>query len=174
VHELAHVDVGDLAADLVDVRAIVLGAPTVLGGLHPAALTAVNLVKALRLPLKYAAVLSSYGWGGGALRQAGEVRGPTGIEVVGAVEVHGAPDADAEAQAASLVGDLAAKIRSSQHHGGRRLGALSWVQNPSQGVWGCWGPRTYGTRAFGTRLPAVHSAAPSGRVAHCQEHGCGG
>lgn len=114
VHELAHVDVGDLAGDLVDARAIVLGAPTVLGGLHPAALNAVNLVKALRPPLRYAAVLSSYGWGGGALRQAGEILGPTGIEVVGAVEIHGAPDADAEAQAAALATEIAARVRSSQ------------------------------------------------------------
>jgi len=59
-------------------------------------------------------VLSSYGWGGGALRQAGEILGPTGIEVVGAVEIHGAPDADAEARAAALAEELAAKIRSSQ------------------------------------------------------------
>lgn len=114
VHELAHVDVGDLAGDLVDARAIVLGAPTVLGALHPAALNAAHLVRTLKPPLRYAAVLSSYGWGGGALRQAREILGPTGIEVVGAVEVHGAPDADAEARAAALAGELAAKVQSSQ------------------------------------------------------------
>ncbi|MBC7220526.1 FprA family A-type flavoprotein [Candidatus Bipolaricaulota bacterium] len=112
VHELAHVDVGDLAGDLVDARALVLGAPTVLGALHPAALNAANLVKALRPPLRYAAVLSSYGWGGGALRQAGEILGPTGIEVVGAVEIHGAPDAEAVVQTEGLARELAAKIHS--------------------------------------------------------------
>lgn len=111
VHELSHVDVGDLAKDLVDARAIMLGAPTVLGGLHPAALNAAHLLKALKPPLKYAAVLSAYGWGGGAVRQAGEVLGPTGIEVVGAVEVHGAPDDGAEANAAVLANALATKIR---------------------------------------------------------------
>jgi len=114
VHELAHVDVGDLAGDLVDARAIVLGAPTVIGALHPAALNAAHLVRTLKPPLRYAAVLSSYGWGGGAVRQAGEILGPTGIEVVGAVEIHGAPDADAEARAAALAEELAAKVRSSQ------------------------------------------------------------
>lgn len=114
VHELAHVDVGDLAGDLVDARAIVLGAPTVIGALHPAALNAAHLVRTLKPPLRYAAVFSSYGWGGGALRQAGEILGPTGIEVVGAVEIHGAPDADAEARAAALAEELAAKVRSSQ------------------------------------------------------------
>lgn len=112
VHELAHVDLGDLAGDLVDAQAIVLGAPTVLGALHPAALYAAHLVRTLKPPLRYAAVLSSYGWGGGALRQVGEILGPTGIEVVGAVEIHGPPDADAEAQAAALGADLATRVTS--------------------------------------------------------------
>lgn len=112
VHELAHVDVGDLAGDLVDARAIVLAAPTVLGALHPAALAAAHLVRTLKPPLRYAAVLSSYGWGGGALRQAGEILGPTGIEVVGTVEVHGMPDEEAVAQAEGLARELAAKVHS--------------------------------------------------------------
>ncbi|MCX7750801.1 MAG: FprA family A-type flavoprotein [Candidatus Bipolaricaulota bacterium] len=110
VHELAHVDVSDLAGELVDARAIVLGAPTVLGALHPAALNAAHLVRTLRPPLRYAAVLSSYGWGGGALRQAGEIFGPTGIEVVGTVEVHGAPGPEDEARAGALARTLAAKV----------------------------------------------------------------
>jgi flavorubredoxin len=112
VHDLAQADVGDLAGDLVDARALVLGAPTVLGGLHPAALNAAHLLRALKPPLKYAALLSSYGWGGGAARQASEVLGPMGIELVGAVEVHGAPAAEAEAQAAALADTLATRIRS--------------------------------------------------------------
>ncbi|MDY0391938.1 MAG: FprA family A-type flavoprotein [Candidatus Bipolaricaulis sp.] len=112
VQDLAQADVGDLAGDLVDARALVLGAPTVLGGLHPAAFNAANLIRALKPPLKYAAFLSSYGWGGGAARQASEVLGPTGIEVVGAVEIHGSPAAEAEAQAAALASTLATRIRS--------------------------------------------------------------
>jgi len=94
LHNLVNADLGDIARDLVDSRAIVLGTPTVLGGMHPLAIYAAHLVKALRPPLKYGAVLSSYGWGGGALRQAAEMLGPTKIEVVGALEINGPPSAD--------------------------------------------------------------------------------
>ncbi|MDH7564602.1 MAG: FprA family A-type flavoprotein, partial [Candidatus Bathyarchaeota archaeon] len=47
-HNLANADIADLAKDLVDSRAIVLGAPTVLAGAHPLAVYAAYLVKALR------------------------------------------------------------------------------------------------------------------------------
>lgn len=114
VHDLSDLDVAALAGDLVDARGIVLGSPTVLGGLHPAALHAVHLLRALRPPLRYAAVLSPYGWGGGALRQVAEVLGPTGIEIVGTVEVHGAPGPEDDARAASVAHDLAAKLREER------------------------------------------------------------
>jgi flavorubredoxin len=92
---LVTADIGDLARELVDARAIVLGAPTVLAGMHPLGAYAAYLVKALRPPLKLGALVSSYGWSGGAIKQAGEILGPTGIEVVGVVEVNGPPtDAD--------------------------------------------------------------------------------
>jgi flavorubredoxin len=107
---LVGADIGDLARELVDARAVVLGAPTVLAGMHPLGVYAAYLVKALRPPLTYGVVLSSYGWSGGALKQAGEILGPTGIEVVGAVDVNGPPtDADF-AKIAELGKTLAAKI----------------------------------------------------------------
>ncbi|MEM2103004.1 MAG: FprA family A-type flavoprotein, partial [Candidatus Bathyarchaeia archaeon] len=46
LHDLVSVDVSELAGDLVDSRAIVLGAPTVLGGAHPLAVYAAYLGKA--------------------------------------------------------------------------------------------------------------------------------
>jgi flavorubredoxin len=110
LHNLVNADLGDLARDLVDSRAIVLGTPTVLGGMHPLAVYAAHLVKALRPPLKYGAVLSSYGWGGGALKQASEILGPTKIEVVGALEINGPPSADDYADIAALGKQLSEKM----------------------------------------------------------------
>ena len=46
-HNLNVADLGDIAKDLVDSRAIVLGSPTVLAGAHPLAMYAAYLVKAL-------------------------------------------------------------------------------------------------------------------------------
>jgi flavorubredoxin len=89
--DLTNADIGDVARELVDSRAIVLGVPTVLGGMHPLGIYASYLVKALRPPLKYAVVLSSYGWGGGALRQISEIFGSSALDVVGTHEINGPP-----------------------------------------------------------------------------------
>jgi len=110
LHNLTVADVGDIARDLVDSSAIVLGTPTVLAGMHPLAVYAAHLVKALRPPLKYAALLSSFGWGGGAVKQASEILGPTGIEVVGVVEVNGPPTDQDFGKIAELGKQLAGKM----------------------------------------------------------------
>ncbi|MEM1563818.1 MAG: FprA family A-type flavoprotein [Candidatus Bathyarchaeia archaeon] len=109
-HNLAVTDVGDLAKDFVDSRAIVLGAPTVLGGAHPLAVYATYLFKALRPPTKFAVVLSSYGWGGGAIRQIQEILGDFKIEVIGALEVNGPPTNEDIKRIVELGKALAKKI----------------------------------------------------------------
>lgn len=111
VHDLSRADVGELAKDLVDSRGMVFGAPTVLGGVHPVALFALQLVRALRPPLRYGLVFSSYGWGGGALRQAQGILAPTGMELVGALDVHGRPTEGEERKARSLAEELAKRIK---------------------------------------------------------------
>jgi flavorubredoxin len=108
---LPDADIGDIARELVDSRGIVLGTPAVLGGMHPVALYATHLVKALRPPLKYGVVLSSHGWSGGAVKQAAEVLGPTKIEVLGAIDIKGPPGPDDEREIVELGKQLAAKIK---------------------------------------------------------------
>jgi flavorubredoxin len=56
-------DPGALAIALVDSATLVLGAPTVLAGLHPAAASAAYLANALRPKTKFISLISSYGWG---------------------------------------------------------------------------------------------------------------
>jgi flavorubredoxin len=114
LYNLPHADIGEIAKDLVDSRAIVLGMPTVLGGMHPIAMNAANLVKALRPPLKYAIILSSYGWAGGALRQALEILGPTKIEVVGTLEINGPPSVDDCQKIVEMGKQLSNKIKSER------------------------------------------------------------
>jgi len=60
VYNLVSADVGDIAKDLVDSRAIILGTPTVLNKMHPLAVYAVHLVKVLNPPAKYAVALTSW------------------------------------------------------------------------------------------------------------------
>jgi len=111
LYNLAIADVGDIVKDLVDSRAIVLGAPTVLGGAHPLAVYAAYLVKALRPPLKYGVVLSSYGWGGGAIKHVQEVLGQTKLDIVGALEINGPPTEENTKQIIAFGKNLAGKIK---------------------------------------------------------------
>jgi len=111
LYNLVVADIGELAKDLVDSKAIVLGAPTVLGGAHPLAVYATYLVKALRPPLKFGVVLSSYGWGGGAIKQIQEILGPSKFEVVGALEINGPPTEENIKQIVELGKTLAKKIK---------------------------------------------------------------
>ena len=111
LHNLAITDVGDLARDLVDSRAIVLGAPTVLGGAHPLAVYATYLFKALRPPTRFAVVLSSYGWGGGTVKHVQELLSGFKIEVVGALEINGPPREEHMQQIVEIGKALAQKIK---------------------------------------------------------------
>jgi flavorubredoxin len=111
VYNLTLSDIGDVAKDLVDSRAIVLGAPTVLGGIHPLAVYAAYLVKALRPPLKYGVVLSSYGWGGGAVKHAQEILEPLKMELVGAMEINGPPTENDITKIIEIGKTLAKKIK---------------------------------------------------------------
>jgi len=98
----------------VDSKAIVLGAPTVLGGVHPLAQHAAYLVKVLRPPVKYGVVLSSYGWGGGAVRHIQEILGSLRIEVVGAVEERGPPSKETILRIIEIGKVLAEKIKKEE------------------------------------------------------------
>lgn len=111
LYNLSVSDVGDVAKDLVDSRAIVVGGPTVLGGAHPVVANAVYLTKALRPPLKFGLVLGSFGWGGGMGRHIKEILGQTAPELVGAVEINGPPSENDINKITELTRVLARKIK---------------------------------------------------------------
>lgn len=110
VYDLTVSDIGDVARELVDSRAIILGAPTVLGGMHPLALYGTYLVKALNPPARYGVVLGSFGWGGGALRQASDILTPSKMEVVGTLQVKGKAKEDDIKKIEGIGRELAQKM----------------------------------------------------------------
>jgi len=63
-YNMASADIGKLAMSLVDAATIIIGAPTVHVGPHPAVLDAVVLANALRPKARFASIIGSYGWGG--------------------------------------------------------------------------------------------------------------
>jgi len=111
LYNLSNADIGDIAKDLVDSKGIVLGTPTVLGGMHPVALYGAYLVRALRPPLKYGVVLSSYGWSGGAVKQASEILAPTKIEILGTARINGPPSTEDKRKIIDLGKLLAKKVK---------------------------------------------------------------
>ena len=60
---LTETDLGSLAESLVDAATIIIAAPTLLVGPHPAAVYAAYLANALRPKAKFASIIGSYGWG---------------------------------------------------------------------------------------------------------------
>jgi len=93
-YNLSYADLGDLIKDLVDARAVVLAAPTVLNGAHPLMVYFLYLFNALRPPAKYCIIFDSFGWAGGAVRQIKDAVG-SNVEVLDVLEVNGrASDAE--------------------------------------------------------------------------------
>ncbi|MEW6142243.1 MAG: FprA family A-type flavoprotein [Chloroflexota bacterium] len=111
--DLSVSDISHVTSELVDASAIVLGSPTVLGGLHPVAANALSLLKVLRPRLKLAAFFGSYGWGGGAATQAKALLEPTGCELIGTLDIRGTPGEKEIADAVSLGQKVAQRIKES-------------------------------------------------------------
>jgi flavorubredoxin len=107
--DLEVADIGEMAAALIDAATLVIGAPTVLGGPHPSAAAAAYLVRALRPPLKFAAVIGSYGWGAKALEQLVETLSALKMEVLPAVVSRGTPKPVDLGALDDLAGTIAAR-----------------------------------------------------------------
>lgn len=108
IYNIANTDLGEIARDLVDSRGIVLGTPTVLGGMHPMVAYAASLIRALHPPLKYGMVLGSYNWGGGGVRQAVGALEAARVEVLASLEVRGPPSLSDHKKIAEM-GELLSK-----------------------------------------------------------------
>ncbi|MFH1470399.1 MAG: flavodoxin domain-containing protein, partial [Candidatus Micrarchaeota archaeon] len=110
IYDLQRADLGEIARDLVDTACIVVSAPTFLQGVHPSGMLATYLVKGLKPPAKYAAVLSSYGWAPSAGKAVSEMLAGTGIELLGSVEAKARPKQADYEKIASLAETISAKL----------------------------------------------------------------
>ena len=110
MYDLTTTETGHLAKELVDTPVVVIGAPTVLGGVHPVAAYATLLVKALRAPTRYAAVLTSHGWSGGAVKALQDILSGTKIEIIGAVDATGKPKEKDLEEILKLADAIASKL----------------------------------------------------------------
>jgi flavorubredoxin len=89
--DLVGVDLGRLAACLVDAATLVVATPTVLTHPHPLAVSAMYLVNALRPPLKHLSLLVSYGWATNAVESATALTEALKAEFLAPVVAKGLP-----------------------------------------------------------------------------------
>lgn len=92
--DLPKTDIGELAMALVDAATIVIGAPTVHVGPHPAAVYAAYLANALRPKLKYASIIGSFGWMSKEVEVLAGMIPNLKVEVIPPVMAKGFPKAD--------------------------------------------------------------------------------
>jgi flavorubredoxin len=100
-------DLGDLAMALVDAATIVIAAPTVLFGPHPAVIEPAYLANALRPKARFATVMTSYGWGGRTVEILKGMLGQLKLEFLEPVVTKGFPSTEAQ----EAIGTLADTIR---------------------------------------------------------------
>lgn len=82
LHRLGSASNTEVITDILDAKAMLVGSPTLNNGLFPTVASFLTYMKGLRPQKKFAAVFGSYGWGGGAKREAEEIIQATGIELV--------------------------------------------------------------------------------------------
>jgi flavorubredoxin len=89
-------DLGDIAMALVDAATVVIAAPTVLFGPHPAVIEAVYVANALRPKTRFASVMTSYGWGGKTVDVLKGMLGNLKVELLEPVVVKGYPSPEGQ------------------------------------------------------------------------------
>lgn len=112
VVDLTVTEIGHVAKELVDTPVVVVGAPTVLNMMHPVGAYATLLVKQLRAPTKYTALLTSHGWSGGAVKHVQEILGGSKIEVLGVVDPKGPPQKEHFDQVRELADKIEEKLKA--------------------------------------------------------------
>ncbi len=103
---LTRTDLGELAIALVDAATIVIGAPTVLGGPHPAAVYAAYLANALRPKTRFASIIGSYGWGSRMVEVLKGLLGNLKVEMIDPVVIKGLPGDDDRRALAALADQI--------------------------------------------------------------------
>ncbi|HTX78251.1 MAG TPA: FprA family A-type flavoprotein [Longilinea sp.] len=91
IFDLTVSDTGELAMALVDAATIVVGTPILLGGAHPLVAYACLLASVLKPKTQFAAIVSSYGWGAGAVERLPELISGLKLEMLPGVTCHGLP-----------------------------------------------------------------------------------
>jgi flavorubredoxin len=108
---LTTTDIGVVAMCLVDAATLIVGAPTVLAGIHPVAANAVFIANAVRPKTKFLSMITSYGWGEKATEAVKAMTGNIKAEMIAPVVVKGLPGEAQYRELDRLADGIAAKHR---------------------------------------------------------------
>jgi flavorubredoxin len=111
VHNLAYADVGEVAKDLADSKALILATPTVIGFAHPLTMQVTYLAKLLKPPTKYASLIVLYAWGTNADRQLSDALKELGAEILDVIKINVTPTEDDIKKVKELVNKVLQKIK---------------------------------------------------------------
>ena len=89
--DLTSVDLGRLAAAVVDAATIVVGTPTVMKNPHPSVVYALYLLNSLRPKVQYLSVIGSYGWSSSVVQTIASMTGGLKAEMIEPVLIKGLP-----------------------------------------------------------------------------------
>lgn len=91
VLNLANTNTGELIMELVDSKAMIIASPTVLTRPHPRIASILYLVNMLKPPIKYVALIGSYGWGTLIEKETRKLLGTINVEFLEPVLIKGKP-----------------------------------------------------------------------------------
>jgi flavorubredoxin len=102
----------DLATEILDAGALLVGSPTMNNQVLPAIADAMTYLKGLRPRTPIGAAFGSYGWSGEGVKQLEGMLGEMGIEIVReGLRVKYVPDAEALSACRSFGADVATKLK---------------------------------------------------------------
>ena len=107
--DLSGVDLGRLAAALVDAATIVVGTPTVQTNPHPVMMSALYLVGALRPKARFLSLVASYGWASNVVETVTSLTAGLKAEMIEPVLIKGLPGPDDLSKVDGLAAAIAAK-----------------------------------------------------------------
>jgi len=107
--DLSGVDLGRLAAALVDAATIVVGTPTVQTNPHPVMMSTLYLVGALRPKARFLSIVASYGWASKVVETVTALTAGLKAEVIEPVLVKGLPGPEDLRKVDELAAAVAAK-----------------------------------------------------------------
>lgn len=111
LYKLSNTSNSEVITEILDAKAVLVGSPTLNNGLFPTVASFLTYMKGLRPQKKIGAFFGSYGWGGGAKREAEAIIRAAGIELVdSALDFNFKPNKDELKKAIEYGKEIAKKV----------------------------------------------------------------